>query len=536
MTNTDEINAIYYAMRLIQHKVDISDIQSKHVLHQTGSEYSFDEIKYALETIETIQENEKALLRNLSDSSIEAHLSSLARKIQTLVEIELDNAGCDGLEFGSKRLKDLRHAVPDVNIQENIIDFDMSLPPPSPPGPGFDLICFSHLRWDFVYQRPQHLLSRFARQSRVLFVEEPVFGDGPMRLSVSRRDSGVQVVVPHLPKGLVSQEALDAVLQRMIDRLFTQLNIESYLLWYYTPMAIAWTRRLKPLAIIYDCMDELSAFKGAPPVLKEREAELFERADLVFTGGQSLYEAKRTRHPSVYAFPSSIDVLHFAQARSIRTDPPDQADIPHPRIGFFGVIDERMDIELIERVAVARPDWHLVIVGPVVKIDPESLPRRANIHYLGSKSYAELPAYLSGWDVAMLPFARNDATRFISPTKTPEYLAAGRPVVSTSIRDVIRPYGEQGLVHIADTAEEFVGAVEAAMTTNMQERLREVDAFLSQTSWDRTWGRMTELIEDVVKRRLPTQNEAATKFRAMKAAIAFDPNTNLAVDDNLKGV
>jgi UDP-galactopyranose mutase len=364
-----------------------------------------------------------------------------------------------------------------------------------------DLICLSHLRWDFVYQRPQHLLSRFARDRRVFFFEEPIFGDGPMRLDVSERECGVQVVVPHLPKELVSEEALDSVLQGMISRLFAEQKIDSHMLWYYTPMACAWTRHLKPLATIYDCMDELSAFKGASPILREREAELFKRADLVFTGGQSLYEAKRGQHPNVYAFPSSIDASHFAQARSITFDPADQADIPHPRLGFFGVIDERLDLELLDRVAEARPDWQMVIVGPVVKIDPETLPRRSNIHYLGGKSYTELPAYLSGWDVALLLFARNESTRFISPTKTPEYLAAGRPVVSTSIRDVVRPYGQNGLVQIADTPNDFVAAIEAALADDHAERLQEIDAFLSQTSWDRTWKRMTELIEDVVMAR-----------------------------------
>jgi UDP-galactopyranose mutase len=388
------------------------------------------------------------------------------------------------------------------------------------------LVCLSHLRWDFVYQRPQHLLSRFAGERRVFFVEEPIYDDGPMRLDVTGRECGVQVVVPHLPHDLAGKEELDEVLRAMIDRLFAEQSIDSYLLWFYTPMACSWTSHLKPLATIYDCMDELSAFKGASPVLKEREAELFKRADLVFTGGQSLYEAKRTQHPSVYAFPSSIDAPHFAQARSLKTEPLDQANIPHPRIGFFGVIDERMDLELLERVAEQRPDWQLVIIGPVVKIDPESLPRRSNMHYLGGKSYAELPAYLAGWDVAMLPFARNESTRFISPTKTPEYLAAGCPVVSTSIRDVVRPYGEQGLVQIADTPEEFVAAVELAMATNTQERLREVDAFLSQTSWDRTWKRMTDLIEDVVTARRTVSLKQAT---AAQPALAKSATARAAV-------
>ena len=386
-----------------------------------------------------------------------------------------------------------------------------------------DLVCLSHLRWDFVYQRPQHLLSRFAKVRRVFVVEEPTFEDGPMHLDITERECGVKVVVPRLPRELVSAEALDVVQRGMIDRLFAEHNINRHILWYYTPMAMAWTRHLQPEAVVYDCMDELSAFKGAPSALKEREAELFKAVDLVFTGGQSLYEAKRDQHKNVFAFPSSIDALHFAQARSRQGEPSDQADIPHPRLGFFGVIDERMDIELIDRVAQARPDWHLVMVGPVVKIDPADLPRRDNIHYLGGKSYQELPSYLAGWDVALLPFARNESTRFISPTKTPEYLAAGCPVVSTSIRDVVRPYGELGFVHIADTPEEFVAGIEAAMNEDAASRTLEVDAFLSQTSWDRTWGRMAELIEDAITAKSASKLAQPSTLTTAAGRAAFAP-------------
>lgn len=382
-----------------------------------------------------------------------------------------------------------------------------------------DLVCLSHLRWDFVYQRPQHLLSRCAKQRRVFFVEEPIFGQGPSRLDVSQREDGVYVVVPHLPEGLSNEVAVEAIQRAMIDRLFAEQHIRDYVLWYYTPMALGWTRHLKPLATVYDCMDELSAFRNAPRLLRDREAELFRRADLVFTGGQSLYEAKRDQHQNVYAFPSSIDRAHFAQARSIMEDPADQANIPHPRMGFFGVVDERFDIELLDGISEARPDWQFVIIGPVVKIDEADLPRRANIHYLGSKSYKELPAYLAGWDVAALLFARNESTRFISPTKTPEYLAAGKPVVSTSIRDVVRPYGKLELVRIADDAASFI---RAAAEIGMDEQadnpawLARVDEFLAKISWDRTWGEMAELIGEVAASRRATI--AATAQQSKPAA------------------
>jgi len=235
--------------------------------------------------------------------------------------------------------------------------------------------------------------------------------------------------------------------------------------------------------------------------LRDREAELISKADLVFTGGRSLYEAKRDKHPSVHCFPSSIDVNHFARALEINDEPEEQASIPHPRIGFCGVIDERADLELLQSVAELRPDWHFVMIGPVVKISEDELPRLENIHYLGGKKYDELPDYIAGWDVAMMPFALNESTRFISPTKTPEYLAAGRPVVSTPIRDVVRPYGEQNLVHIASTPEQFVNAIENAMAENADERLQNVREFMKDMSWDITQSRMSELINDVLKSR-----------------------------------
>jgi UDP-galactopyranose mutase len=327
-------------------------------------------------------------------------------------------------------------------------------------------------------------------------VQEPVRGGGHPRIEHRVCTSGVHVVIPHVTEG--PDEASTA--RTLLDQFFHQHSIRSYWLWYYTPMALSWTRHLAPVGIVYDCMDELSMFKNAHPELTVRERELLTSADLVFTGGMSLFEAKKDKHPRVYLFPSSIDVPHFAAARRIEHDPDDQKHIPRKRLGFCGVIDERMDLNLVREVADERPDWHWVMIGPVVKISQSDLPKRPNIHYLGMKSYTELPSYIAGWDVAVLPFARNDSTRFISPTKTPEYLAAGRPVVSTSIHDVAVTYGAGGLVHIADHPHAFVAAVECAMAEDATHRLRSVDALLAQNSWSRTWGRMRELMDDVIAR------------------------------------
>ncbi len=365
------------------------------------------------------------------------------------------------------------------------------------------LICFSHLRWGFVYQRPQHLMSRFARHlanesGRVFFWEEPVFVDGDARLEAAEcAESGVRVMTPHLPHGM-SEESVNHAVRGMLDKMLEQEQVTEYAAWFYTPMMLSFAHHLKPALTVYDCMDELSLFSGAPPSLREREDHLFHKADLVFTGGQSLYEAKRRQHASVHAFPSSVDVKHFEQGRNTPEDPSDQASIPHPRIGWVGVIDERMDIELLRGVAESRPEWHFVMIGPVVKIDPATLPQLANIHYLGGKQYSELPAYIGGWDAAMMPFAHNDSTRFISPTKTPEYLAAGKPVVSTSIRDVVRPYGDKGLVQIGDTVEDFAAGIQTALGMNGSRPgwLMQVDEHLRGMSWDHTWSGMAALLED----------------------------------------
>ena len=359
-----------------------------------------------------------------------------------------------------------------------------------------DLICFSHLRWDFVYQRPQHLLSRAARTRRVVFIEEATHDVARPCLETRRDESGVTIAVPHLPR-----EAGPMHIRTLLDFFLSAHGIHDFVAWYYTPMALEFSAHLRPVATIYDCMDELSAFAGAPPGIQDKERALLARADLVLTGGHSLYEAKRALHGNVHECPSSVDVPHFALARQPLPEPADQETIPRPRIGFFGVLDERLDRELLADIAQRSPGWQFVMVGPVAKIDPDHLPSLPNIHYLGPKAYKELPGYIAGWDVAMLPFARNEATRFISPTKTPEYLAAGRPVVSTSVPDVVRPYGHEGLARIADTPALFVEAIRAALCEPASRWLPRADAFLSGNSWDATWSRISERLRAVISSR-----------------------------------
>ena len=364
------------------------------------------------------------------------------------------------------------------------------------------LLCLSHLRWDFVFQRPQHLLTRAARERDVIFFEEPVVdADAAQpRLDLRSVAAGVTVAVPRLPPAL--DEAAAAAAQRaLLDDLLAQSGMgdRRLIAWFYTPMALSFAGDLAADLVVYDCMDELSLFRGAPPRMVELERRLLARADLVFTGGRSLYEAKRQRHRRVHCFPSSIDAAHFRAAREgSLSEPAEMSGIPHPRIGFFGVVDERMDLGLIAALAEARPAWTFVMVGPVVKIDPATLPQLRNLHWVGGRRYEELPAWLGSWDAGFMPFARNESTRFISPTKTPEFLAAGLPVVSTPITDVVRDWGPEGadLVAIAADAEGMVRAIERMLAAEDRAAwLDRVDAVLARQSWDLTWRDMERHME-----------------------------------------
>ncbi|GLI91897.1 glycosyltransferase [Methylocystis echinoides] len=348
-------------------------------------------------------------------------------------------------------------------------------------------------------------MSRAAQEFRTWYVEEPEYFDGPPFLRIKRDSSDVSVVTPLLPRRM--EEERDALLQRMISGLVSELRPRRLISWYYTPMALRFTDELEADRCVYDNMDELSTFAGAPPGLLEWEEKLLSRCDVVYVGGHSLFKAKRHRHDNIHVFPSSVDAAHFRQARALFDDPIDQRDIPHPRLGFFGVVDERMNIDLVREIAALRPDWHLVMIGPTAKIDPENLPRAANIHWLGCKDYRDLPKYLAGWDVGIMPFAINEATRYISPTKTPEFLAAGVPVVSTPITDVVIPYGAAGLVEIAADAEGFVAKADVLLARRRAPWLRSVDAFLEGNSWDDTWAAMRRRLDAFIPDRR-TKREA----------------------------
>lgn len=380
------------------------------------------------------------------------------------------------------------------------------------------LIVLSHLRWDFVFQRPQHLLTRAAADFDICFLEEPVHEGSVAMFRELPRGAHIRVIQPVLPVGASATDAI-AHQARIATMLAAKAGAAPVVLWYYTPMALAFGQHIPADVVVFDKMDELSAFAFAPPQLANLEARLLAVADLVFTGGLSLQAAASLHRRDAHCFPSSIDAAHFGSARQPGVaDPASQRHIAHPRIGFFGVIDERMDLQLVADVAARRPDWQLVMIGPTAKIDPAMLPQARNIHWLGPRDYAELPDYLAHWDLAWMPFARNAATRFISPTKTPEFLAAGLQVISTPIADVYKDYGRLGLVDIASDAPDMVECIALMLATAADpvceaRRLAIVDAHLAGNSWDDTWANMRRLILHAAAQRRP-----AARARSMAVA------------------
>jgi UDP-galactopyranose mutase len=388
--------------------------------------------------------------------------------------------------------------------------------------PAPTIVVFCHLRWDFVFQRPQHLLTRLARHFNILVVEEPVRHEGGDFLKKTVVAENITICQPHTACAEWGfHDAQISHVQPLLAGLVP--DGERPIVWFYTPMALPLLQGFDPSLIVYDCMDELSAFKNPPKQLLQRESALLGMADVVFTGGPSLYEAKRQRHHNTFCFPSSVDAAHFGKALDRTISAPQQAGLPHPRLGFYGVIDERFDIDMLRDIADARPEWQLVMVGPVVKIDPAHLPHNPNIHYMGQAGYADLPAWLAGWDVCLMPFAMNESTKFISPTKVLEYMAAELPIVSTPVNDVKVPYGH--VVAIADTSAEFIAACDAALAMTPEQTERMVAAqreIVANTSWDRTASAMQDILlntQGAASASRPAANESPINVGAVVNAL-----------------
>ncbi|HEX8509534.1 MAG TPA: glycosyltransferase [Propionibacteriaceae bacterium] len=393
-----------------------------------------------------------------------------------------------------------------------------------------DLVVLSHLRWVWVWQRPQHLVSRMAQLraaagARTWFVEEPYVMDVPepeLRTEQHGDVTRVWLVVPRVDDGTGNPdlpEYQSPVAADYADLLADLLAAEGRPpapdLWVYTPMALDIAQHLEPGRLVYDIMDDLSAFLDAPVGLQLKQRRLFAEADVVFTGGRSLHRvASMQRHHDIHLFPSGVETAHYAQARFARTQ---QKQTDTLVAGYVGVIDERLDLRLIEDLARLLPDWTIRMVGPVTKIDAASVPKGDNLEYLGMKAYAELPEAMAGFDVALMPFALNEATRAISPTKTLEYLAAGLPVVSTRVPDVVADYGQ--LVHLADDAEAFADACRHVQREAPGELDRKSRRVLHRQEWDTIAGHMDSLLHDVRPKGTNGHRKAAAHSRQAAGSV-----------------
>ena len=397
--------------------------------------------------------------------------------------------------------------------------------------PEYGIIVHCHLRWDFVWQRPQHVMSRLSRFHPILFLEDaaPLPADADSedqpRMQITHVSDTLTVARPLL-KPHVGDPVKDAEIdrangsawQRLLDTLVHSLGWKRLVHWFYTPMAADARTMYDPVAVCYDCMDELASFKGAPPNIPDKEAELMRAADVVFTGGPSLYAARKDRHPNIHQFNSGVDVEHFRRALDPATSVPQDIDnLPRPRLLYYGVIDERMGWDNLQALAEAHPDWSIVLVGPLAqkKIREEELLRRPNIHYTGQRAYEDLPGYLKGCDVTLVPFALSEATRYLSPTKTLEYFAARKPVVSTPIQDIVEHYSDAA--RIAATPAEFVAACEAAVAEDNTARLLRGEAYAGANTWDNIVLQMRELLDQAVARNLQDTPSPATSETAADA-------------------
>jgi UDP-galactopyranose mutase len=338
-------------------------------------------------------------------------------------------------------------------------------------------------------------------------------------LALSNTDEGVLLAVPHLAPNTPRPQA-EAALRRMANRVLAELGDARAVLWYCTPMAVGFTDHLESSAIVYDCTEAPKQAGSAPAEWIERERWLFEHADVVFTDSHSLCRHKRRtmRRSNIYPMLSSVDLAHFECAREQLLEPADQDELPRPRVGFLGVIDERVDVQLLGALASTRPDLQFVMVGPFVSLDPTTLPQNPNLHWLGAKPKDQLLAYLAGWDVAMLPLVCNDATQFMSPSKTAEYLAAGKPVVSTPIPNVVEPFGRDGLAWIGDNFGEFADAIDDALSSDRHARVSHADGYLADHSWQATWDEMWTHVERAMASRPTTRNARARRAKPVGAS------------------
>jgi glycosyltransferase involved in cell wall biosynthesis len=395
--------------------------------------------------------------------------------------------------------------------------------------PSFPLVVFCHLRWDFVWQRPQQFHSRFAKRHRVLFVEGPQVHAGDFEphytLRAVAEHPGVTVMQMHFSESDWAKGGsfIDPMRRTLLNRArATELKgrFDSPVAWFYDPMAVeSHLGQHGAIATVYDCMDELSQFKFAPPELIARERRLLLNADVVFAGGRKMAESKRRFNTNVHFYGCGVDVAHFGKARLASTPVPDDIkQIGGKILGYFGVVDERLDYELIARLADSNADWNVVMIGPTAKVDPNELPQRPNLHWLGGRDYSQLPAYTKRFDVALMPFALNEATEYINPTKALEYMATATPILSTPVPDVVSNFAS--VVKISASSDEFIQFAHEQVAQVDQVAVERGLKMASENTWEAIVGKMEGHINDVFARRADVQSKVRIPVAAPVASAA----------------
>jgi glycosyltransferase involved in cell wall biosynthesis len=371
------------------------------------------------------------------------------------------------------------------------------------------IIVHCHLCWDWVWQRPQQFVSRLSRRHKILFIE--TIGPDPQlltpfaRFRTDEQFPNVTLLRLQFPSWRWGDsDFVDCERRRLVKEFLggpAAGQFENPVQWFYDPMAASsFVGHMGEIATVYDCMDELSKFSEAPPEIIGREAGLLAMADVVFTGGRRLYENKRRMNSNCHFYGCGVDVEHFGKASGSETKiPEDIASLPRPVLGYFGVVDERMDYELVAKLADANPNGSVVMVGPALKVDKVPLPRRHNLHWLGQRAYADLPAYAKAFDVCLMPFALNAATEFINPTKALEYMATGRPVVSSAVPDVVRNFGS--VIKVAGDHDEFITSCQRAIKQKDAAAIESGMRMASENSWESIVTRLEEHLDAALRNK-----------------------------------
>ncbi len=364
-------------------------------------------------------------------------------------------------------------------------------------GNGYPIVCFSDISWNVKFQRPHQLFSQAKRINIIIFIEKPLLQrSGKPNHFISRVSDNILILTP-----VITDEDPESTIHETVEQLLTEKlkshNTTEYICWYYSPKAINYSQKLTPKLIIFDCMDECCGYEGADTEVNESEKKLLEVTDLVFTGGRSLCNAKKLLHKNVHLFPDSIDYERFngntkqAKKNIIKK--------PAAKIGYFGVIDERLDLNLLDKIAANKPKWKFEIAGPIVENMHGKLPERKNITFTGDIRDEEIPSIIGEWDAAILPYSKNNSTENTAPSRLLVYFAANKNIVSTSINDIVHYFGENGMVRIADEPDDFVKALEAAIKYKPEaEWQKKVDSIIRKTTWEKTWNGMSKKINKLL--------------------------------------